>query len=442
MKSNAKKRDTNRSRRLCAGYTAIGRAITVNGQRHTVQLLVPVEVRKELEAEENQRQLREREEIAVKCLQVIEHAFRGPEPAPEPPPKSLLQLKQEKEDAQYLAEVQKQQAIWDAHAAAGKALARRAQYPVFQPAEAMALFRRMALYQRDDRERFQRVYDQLCASGHLRALARPSAAAFQRLAASQPHMAPVVEFVGDQIELARRARKPLRIAPILLVGEAGIGKTHFAQGLAQALCAPLSIQRLDSDLTGSQMLGSDRKWGNSHHGLLFNMLALGDAANPVVVLDEIDKINRLDQRVQSSLYSLLEPVSAGRLRDISLDFEFDASLVIWIATANDVRRLDEPLRSRFKEFHIQLPTADQCLVLAREVIHATIRNAGVRGFSVQTNRLECDLAHLPARQIQQITREAMARALKAGRMGLHRRDLPPGVLDSDELHGRNGGYLH
>jgi ATP-dependent Lon protease len=137
----------------------------------------------------------------------------------------------------------------------------------------------------------------------------------------------------------------------------------------------------------------------------------------------------------------LEPVSAGRLRDISLEFELDASLVTWIATANDVNRLDQPLRSRLKEFHVQLPTAEQCLVLAREVMRATIGSVAVPGFRIETNRLERDLAHLPARQIQQITREAMARALKAGRKHLERRDLPPGVLD-DESDGRSSGYLH
>jgi ATP-dependent Lon protease len=75
------------------------------------------------------------------------------------------------------------------------------------------------------------------------------------------------------------------------VGEPGIGKTHFAQGLAKALSAPLSIQRLDSGLTETLLLGSDKRWGNSQPGLLFELLVLGAVVNPIIVLDEIDKIN-------------------------------------------------------------------------------------------------------------------------------------------------------
>ncbi len=428
------------------GYSLFERRGTL-GSQGGVKLLVPNGLRAALQAEERERldrELAERDEqiarAAAKCVE--DHNASDGQTAPARPILSPEQRKGEEAAAKARDQSLAQQVRWNIHAAAPRRWGGIERYPVFQTAEAMALYGRMARYSKEDRERYQRIYDHLCTSGHLRAITRPAGAALRQLAATQPHMAPVVEFVQDQIQLARRARKPLRIPPILLVGEAGIGKTHFAQGLAAALNAPLSIQRLDSDLTASLMLGSDRKWSNTQHGLLFELLALGLAANPVVVLDEIDKINRLDQRVQSSMYSLLEPVSAGRLRDISLEFELDASLVTWVATANDASRLDEPLRSRFKEFHIQVPTAEQCLVLAREVMRATIRKVAVRGFRVETNRLECDLAHLPARQIQQITREAMARALKAGRKSLERQDLPPGVLDDDEADGRNGGFLH
>jgi ATP-dependent Lon protease len=411
-----------------------------------VRLLIPDALRAALQAEELQRLEQEQaahdERIArAVALRAADQKTHEGKSGQTDTSSSFEQRKEDEAATKDRDKTFAQQLLWGNHAAAPLRSGQSQRYPVFQTSEAMGLYRRLGRYAKEDRERYQLVYDQLSASGQLRVIAKPAAAALRQLAASQPHMAPVVEFVQDQIELARRARKPLRIPPMLLAGEAGIGKTHFAQGLAAAMNAPLSIQRLDSELTGALMLGSDRKWGNTQHGLLFELLALGLAANPVVVLDEIDKMNRVHHRVQSSLYSLLEPVSAGRLRDISLEFEFDASLVTWIATANDTTLLDQPLRSRFKEFHIQLPTDEQCLVLACEVMLATIRSVAVPGFRVETNRLERDLAHLPARQIQQITREAMARALKAGRKHLERQDLPPDVLD-DDTDGRSSGYLH
>lgn len=176
--------------------------------------------------------------------------------------------------------------------------------------------------------------------------------------------------------------------------------------------------------------------------MLFELLTLGKAANPVIVLDEIDKINRPSEQVQASLYSVLEPISAQHLRNISLTFEFDASLVTWIATANDARRLDRPLLNRFREFHISAPTAEQSLVLAMEVIRATIESAGVGGFCQDTGRTERDIAHLPAREIQQVVQVAIARAVSAGRTHLRRQDLPAHVLDATEAVVHRNGYLH
>lgn len=327
---------------------------------------------------------------------------------------------------------EKEAEVWKVHEQMPLSTGPSKFYRVFNPDEALKLFNRIDRLHKDDRPRLERVYEHLREEGHLRSIERPSKTALSHLACTQPHMAAVVEFIQLHVELSLRARKPIRIPPIMLVGEAGIGKTHFAQALAKALAAPISVQRLDSDLTGALMLGTDKKWSTAHHGLLFELLCLGRSANPVVVLDEIDKVNRREQQVQASLYSLLEPVSARNLRDISFEFEFDASMVTWIATANDASRLDEPLRSRFKEFHIQVPDAAQCLVLAGEVIRATIRGAGVRGFDSRDGSLARYLAHLTARQISQVVLEAMAHAIKAGRRSLDRQDLPAWVSSEEE----------
>lgn len=217
----------------------------------------------------------------------------------------------------------------------------------------------------------------------------------QILAAKQPHMKAVVHFVVAQINLAQLSHKPVRVQPMLLVGEAGVGKTCFAHALGQALVTTVQILPLDNDLTSSTFLGSDRKWSSSQQGMLFEAVVLGQHANPIVVLDEIDKCQRTMSYGSpvTSLYSVIEPLSAKCVRDISLLFEFDASHVTWIATANNAILLDQPLRSRFRESHIMPPSASECLVLAGEVMRAAIASVGIKGFKPDVS-LRRHLAHL------------------------------------------------
>ena len=323
----------------------------------------------------------------------------------------------------------------------------RHRYPVFKSEQALSLLKSLGKGDADQRARLDGIYRELLQRGTtLREIARPkSLKALESLAQKQPHMKEVVHFVMAQINLARRSQKTVRLQPMLLVGEAGVGKTHFAQALAQALSTTLHIQALDSDLTSSVFLGSDRKWSNSQHGVLFETVVLGQHANPIIVLDEIDKpLRSLSYGSPvNSLYSVLEPVSAKGVRDISLMFEFDASQVTWIATANTAMYLDPPLRSRFREFHIMPPTAAECLVLAEEVMRASIESVGIKGFKPDVS-LRRHLAHLPARQIFQLTLDAIANAVAADRKELRQGDFP-GWLFEDEASGQGGKvrqYLH
>lgn len=124
-------------------------------------------------------------------------------------------------------------------------------------------------------------------------------------------------------------------------GPPGVGKTYFCEALSAILHVPMRRHPMDQAETSSALLlGSDLSWGNTRYGLVFELLALGDHANPVVILDELDKAGWTYSfsgsltSPTSVLHSLLEPVSALRLRDISLDIGLDASLITWIATAN------------------------------------------------------------------------------------------------------------
>ena len=89
------------------------------------------------------------------------------------------------------------------------------------------------------------------------------------------------------------------------------------------------------------------------------------------------------------------------------------------------------------------PAAAECLVLAEEVMRASIRSVGIRGFNADVS-LRRHLAHLPARQIHQLTLEAVANAVAADRKELRQVGFP-GWLVEDEASGQGGKdrqYLH
>lgn len=122
-------------------------------------------------------------------------------------------------------------------------------------------------------------------------------------------------------------------------------------------------------------------------------------------------------------------------------FEFDASQVTWIATANTAMYLDPPLRSRFREFHIMPPTAAECLVLAEEVMRASMQSVGIKGFKPDVS-LRRHLAHLPARQIYQLTLEAVANAVAADRKELCQVDFPGWLFEDEAGAKERANYIH
>jgi ATP-dependent Lon protease len=393
--------------------------------RRPIELLVPTYLKDVLVADDKRR-LKEEEdakEEAIKAAQALDLPRTSAKTQ-----SSFPAVEKTKDDVEQDKETER----WQQIDAVDKGLRSRSNYPVFQSAQALALFKAMSRMDGDSKQRLEKIYRELLRHGTtLRDIAKPkSLKPLQELAAKQPHMKEVVNFVIAQLNMAQRSAKPVRLQPMLLVGEAGVGKTHFAQALATALSTTLHIQQLDTDLTSSFLLGSDSKWSNTSNGVLFDKLVLGKHANPIFVLDELDKSPRALSYGSpvSSLYSVLEPLSAKSVRDISLLFEFDAGLVTWIATANHALLLDQPLRSRFREFHIMPPTAEECLVLAEEVMKAAIQSVAVKGFKPDVS-LRRHLAHLPARQIWQFTLEAIANAVAANRKQLQQQDFPRWLFD-------------
>ena len=143
---------------------------------------------------------------------------------------------------------------------------------------------------------------------------------------------------------------------------------------------------MDQPNAGCQLRGSDRAWGNSTHGVLYELLTLSKTANPMVVVDEIDKATRKlhsqDADPLAELYSALEPETARRLCDVSLKVELDPNQVAYIATANGLKTVDSALLSRFEVIAFGLPMESNRKASAARVVNTALRRLGVIGLTL------------------------------------------------------------
>jgi hypothetical protein len=295
----------------------------------------------------------------------------------------------------------------------------------------------------DVTRRSKDILDRLAAEGPDRSIARPPnwREGLQELVREMPHFAEPVRLLSNALALGEASACPTRIPPMLLLGPPGVGKTHFSQAVAALLGTSHASLAFDQPGAGTGLRGSDKYWGNSHYGLLFELLCLGEHANPVVLLDEIDKaavessnhgsINPLGQ-----LHGALEPVTARRLSDVSLDLEFDASLVTYIATANSLRGIEPSVLSRFEIFSIALPEPREAVETARRLANSVLARLGL------DERLRFDpkgyyvLAHLSPRLMLRTVEKSAAAAVAEKRSEVSEADLwaELGMDGESELH--------
>ena len=156
--------------------------------------------------------------------------------------------------------------------------------------------------------------------------------------------------------------------PILLLGEPGIGKTHFAKKLAKLLGT--SFHFLDSNsITASWVLtGSSGQWQNADAGNIFKYIVESNSVSPVVILDEIDKLSQGKNYDPFSVFhQMFEPENATHFKDEFVNLTFDASKIIYILTANNINNIPESLLSRMRVFNIERPTVDEMKVIAKNI---------------------------------------------------------------------------
>lgn len=243
-----------------------------------------------------------------------------------------------------------------------------------------------------------------------------------------PNFAELAEVLHDHFALHAMGDGRVAWSPILLVGPAGIGKTEAARWLAARLSLPFCVIDMASTQSSSPLAGSESFWSNSEPGVVFELLAYQPLANPVIVLDELDKTDQQRQYDPlAALYTLLEPRSARDFIDLSIrDFAIDASHVNWIATANSIEGIPAPLLSRMTVQHVQAPTPEQVAHIARQMYgRMRAESPWGSGFAPTLDDQVVDkLKNLPPRTLGLALKRALGRAARDERDHIRVCDLP------------------
>lgn len=195
----------------------------------------------------------------------------------------------------------------------------------------------------------------------LRAVPKQFMAAIKRLKVQYPNCVNLLDYVGSFAVLAQKQDYPtFYFPPVLLVGPPGVGKTAVLNEIAIAVGVQSRQVDLASTTAGMVLGGMSTQWADAKTGVIVDLLRDGVAANPIVILDEIDKA-ALESRHNplGPLYSLLEQHTAAKFIDEALDLPVDASHVLYVATANSLETIPKAILSRFMVIEIYPIAAGQ-----------------------------------------------------------------------------------
>src|SRR5918996_4958562 len=225
-------------------------------------------------------------------------------------------------------------------------------------------------------EALRAVYEKMLRLGGQRFTVKPSALPeMDGLFDELPNFTEVLEDIRKHLALCIDSDDPVELPPMLLLGEPGIGKTHFARKLAQLLGTGFGFVPMSSLTAGWVLSGASSQWKNAKPGKVFDTFLNGDYANPVIVVDELDKASGDGQYDPlGALYELLEVKTATRFVDEFAELPIDASGAVWLATANDASRIPEPLLDRLNVYEIDPPDEAGSLRIAA-TIYQEIRGA-------------------------------------------------------------------
>lgn len=242
-----------------------------------------------------------------------------------------------------------------------------------------------------------------------------------------PQFEEVTDFYENTIISLAQLNLPFEIPPVLLQGDPGLGKTFYASELAKLIELPFFEISLATATSSFALSGGSVQWAEGTTGFISETLAESPVANPVILIDEVDKAaSGAKFNPLNVFYGLLEPHSAKRFRDEALEVELDASKVIWIATGNYIYDIPAPIQSRMRIFNIKQPDPDTMLPVIESIYTHVINNKAYgRLLDRQLdNKVIHQLVNQSPRAVRLAIEEGAFKAIRNQRSAIISSDLP------------------
>ena len=188
------------------------------------------------------------------------------------------------------------------------------------------------------------------------------------LHAESPWMRDVSAWIMAQLlSHVRSGGHGLALPPVILAGPPGVGKSHYARKLASLANVPVRMIDVGGGTAGFRISGTEKGWGTAQAGIPVETILATKVANPIMVVDEIDKAGTAyrtsgaSTSLTTSMLQMLEPGTARHFECAYLRVPLDMSRLVWIMTANEIERVPAPLRDRARIFILPKLTAKDAI---------------------------------------------------------------------------------